>query len=182
MLVLSIGLLGLASMQAQSMRMTTDSFSRDQASVLASGIIDRIRDDRDRAADYVAEDLGTLYVALDTSYTKTIQVGEQAIPYCANNPTDESCCDPAGTTVKDNLRCWLWQVKTNIPGSVPSITASDTDGFVDISLYWPDREPRKFDDESRLPENKAECEALTRRTWNAGESNCYVSQVWPFRP
>ena len=42
-IVLAIGLLGLASLQGQGLSLTTDSYARTQASMLAFDIIERIR-------------------------------------------------------------------------------------------------------------------------------------------
>lgn len=41
--ILSISLLGLAVLQGQGLALTTDSYARSQASILASGIMERIR-------------------------------------------------------------------------------------------------------------------------------------------
>jgi len=51
-LILSVGLLGLASLQANSLRSNNSSYMRSQASVLAYDMADRIR--ANRTADYIA--------------------------------------------------------------------------------------------------------------------------------
>jgi len=50
-LILSIGLLGLAGLQAAGMRNNNDAYMRSQASVLAYDMADRIRSNR--AADFI---------------------------------------------------------------------------------------------------------------------------------
>ena len=50
MLVLAIGLLGLASLQAQSLRFNHDSYVRSQATILAYEIMDKMR--ANPGADY----------------------------------------------------------------------------------------------------------------------------------
>jgi type IV pilus assembly protein PilV len=51
-LVLSIGLLGLASLQATSLRFNNDSSAQTQAAYLASDMADRMRANLSKAADY----------------------------------------------------------------------------------------------------------------------------------
>lgn len=58
MLVLAIGLLGLAALQAQGLRFNHDAYIRTQATHLAYDIIDRMRTNRDNAAAYAVPDPG----------------------------------------------------------------------------------------------------------------------------
>ena len=53
LLVLSIGLLGIAALQAQGLRYNTDSYIRSQATILAYDIIERMRINSTNAAAYV---------------------------------------------------------------------------------------------------------------------------------
>lgn len=52
LLILSVGLLGMASLQARSLSMTTESLQRTQATILANDIIERARANRINVADY----------------------------------------------------------------------------------------------------------------------------------
>ncbi|MGB5298560.1 MAG: type IV pilus modification protein PilV, partial [Thiogranum sp.] len=54
-LVMSIGLLGLASLQATSLRFNNDSSAQTQATYLANDMVDRMRTTVSRAADYPAK-------------------------------------------------------------------------------------------------------------------------------
>lgn len=54
-LVMSIGLLGLAGLQATSLRFNTDSSAQTQATYLASDMADRMRANVSKAADYPAK-------------------------------------------------------------------------------------------------------------------------------
>jgi type IV pilus assembly protein PilV len=58
-LVMSIGLLGLASLQATSLRFNNDSSAQTQAAYLASDMADRMRANVSRAADYPGKAAGT---------------------------------------------------------------------------------------------------------------------------
>ncbi|MHA7879896.1 MAG: type IV pilus modification protein PilV [Saccharospirillum sp.] len=52
LLILSIGLLGMAALQARGLTMTTESLQRTQATVLANDLIERARANRPNIADY----------------------------------------------------------------------------------------------------------------------------------
>ena len=56
--VLSIGLLGLAALQAQGVRFNHDAYVRTQATNAAYDIVDRMRANRANVADYTAPDPG----------------------------------------------------------------------------------------------------------------------------
>lgn len=169
LLVLSIGLLGLAALQAQSLRFTSDAYLRSQSTVLASDLIDRIRANRDSVDDYVAADLGDLY-------------------------TKRALCDPTVATVDNDLQCWLLDVGAALPGTVPTVTTNGTDAsFIDITMSWVDREPRGYTGEAsaRLPKNADECTfpdgdtsgtQLAARSWDAANTRCLVTQVWTVLP
>jgi len=59
LLVLAIGLLGLAALQAQGLRFNHDAFVRTQATHLAYDIVDRMRVNNTNVAAYTAADTGT---------------------------------------------------------------------------------------------------------------------------
>lgn len=58
LLVLAIGLLGLAALQAQGLRFNHDAYVRTQATNLAYDIVDRMRASRANVAGYTAADPG----------------------------------------------------------------------------------------------------------------------------
>lgn len=58
LLVLAIGLLGLAALQAQGLRFNHDAYVRTQATNLAYDIVDRMRANRANVAGYTAPDPG----------------------------------------------------------------------------------------------------------------------------
>lgn len=172
LLVLSIGLLGLAALQAQSLRFTTDAYLRSQATVLASDIIDRIRANRDNVAAYVAADLKDLH-------------------------GDRDDCDATLATVDNDLKCWLLDVDDALGGALPTLAANGTNAsFVDVTMTWIDREPREYSGESspRLPEDDEEClypdgdtsaTKLENRSWNedvGDDGACLVTQTWTVLP
>ena len=52
LLILSIGLLGMAALQARGLTMTTEALQRTQATILANDIIERARANRGNLEDY----------------------------------------------------------------------------------------------------------------------------------
>lgn len=67
LLVLAIGLLGLAALQAQGLRFNQDAYVRSQATNLAYDIVDRMRANRSNAAAYTAADPGLACDPTDAS-------------------------------------------------------------------------------------------------------------------
>lgn len=155
MLVLAIGLLGLAALQAQSLRFNHDAFVRSQATTLAYDIIDRMRANRDNA----------------TAYPQT--------------PQDPgTTCDPTVASVNMDLSCWFDTLQETLPAGDATITqrAAPNDDLFDITIMWLDREPRDYSGTSRLPATQAECEAVDARFWSTTSSSCLVTQVWTVWP
>lgn len=69
LLVLAIGLLGMASLQTTSLQQTTGSQTRTQAILLAEDIVERIRANRPNREDYVLSDPDA--VACNTGFAIT---------------------------------------------------------------------------------------------------------------
>jgi type IV pilus assembly protein PilV len=55
LVIISVGLLGVAALQLTTVRNNYDSFVRSQAAMLASDMLDRMRANRNRAKEYVVE-------------------------------------------------------------------------------------------------------------------------------
>jgi type IV pilus assembly protein PilV len=155
LLVLAIGLLGLAALQTQGLRFNQDAYVRSQATLLAYDIMDTMRARRDQVADF-----------------------EQV-------PADPGlACDPADSSVNMALSCWFDALGDALPGATASIAqqAAPNDSYWDLTLRWVDREPRAFGGVRRLPQTQAECEALIPRVWDATQGTCMLVQTWTFWP
>lgn len=137
MLVLAIGLLGLAALQTQGLRFSNDSYVRSQSTTLAYDIIDTIRVNRANFAAYPRTELELAQMALDND------------------------CDPLVASVIMDLTCWIENIQAAMPGAVASIAVNATDAnYLDVSLSWVDREPREYSGGTpavRLPQNEDEC-------------------------
>ncbi len=157
LLVLAIGLLGLAALQAQGLRFNHDAYVRTQATHLASDIIDRMRVNPENLADYTAAD-----------------------PDLLCDPTFEDL--QGGTTIEMDLSCWYDAVEENLPGGSAIITANATANFYDVTVRWLDRTPRDFGGTVRVPGTAAECDAIAARFWDAGSGACLVEHTWTVWP
>ncbi len=116
LLVLSIGLLGLAGLQATSMRYGHDANVRSLATIAANDIIERMHTNPNAAADYIT--------AIATT--------------ACDNPA--TCCSATAATIENDLKCWLRSIKTALPGGSGVIEGPDTDGFYTVKVKWKDRE------------------------------------------
>lgn len=114
LLVLSIGLLGLAAMQTNGLKHNRNAYYRTQATILAYDIVDRMR-------------------------ANSGQSGSYAIAYGAASGTAcSSSCTPAQIATTDKL-----QWKANLAGQLPSgdgmIEDNGSNNF-DITIKWTDGE------------------------------------------
>lgn len=113
LLVLSIGLLGLAGLQATSMQYGHDANVRSLATIAAYDIIERIHTNQDQAASYTA---GTT---------------------CADV---NACCNATAATVENDLMCWDRSLKTALPSGRGTVTGPDAGGYYTIDISWVDRQ------------------------------------------
>ncbi len=183
MLVLAIGLLGLAALQTQGVRFNQDAYVRTSATNLAASILDAMRIARSEsgagAENFVTAEFPT-------------RNPQPADGYSVSNPP--YTCDPApdltvltGTSsekvAQTALPCWLNSVELGLPLGRATIAqqAAPNEDLYDITLMWLDREAREFGGTTRLP-NEGECTALTNRVWQADVERCFVVQTWTVWP
>ena len=120
LVILSVGLLGLGLLQAQSLKTSYSANHRTQATNLAYQLLDEIRSNRRLAFRY--------------SYIAT---GD----FSSINPLT---CDPQptnGTDVVDNdIKGWECQVARTLPGATAQVTMPylGVNGNVQIQLTWND--------------------------------------------
>ena len=112
MLILSIGLLGLAGLQAAGMRNNNDAYMRSQASVLAYDMADRIR--ANRAADYIAP----------------LPNGTE-VTGCLSSPG----CSP-GNMARHDIFEWQTAIGASLPLGAGTIALNA--GVYTISVSWDD--------------------------------------------
>jgi len=103
-LILAIGLLGLAGLQTQSLRFNNESFFRTQATLLAMDLADRMRANR--------EVISTTPGAYEFSPSQTVP---QTYPQC-----DASMCSPAELAEYDFAE-WKKRAVDVLPGVSASV-------------------------------------------------------------
>lgn len=124
-LIVSVGLLGIAGLQALGLRNNHSAYMRSQATILAYDGVDMLRADKDRATT------GSYDTALGT-----------APPSCSG-------------AVSCGLNNWLTQLQTLLPNGTGSIAVAGNDTATIIVQWIDDRDdpqapPQQFQFEARL--------------------------------
>ncbi len=113
MLILAIGMLGIAAMQLRGLQYNHDAYLRSQVNLLAYDISDRMRLNRDNAANYVQDN--------------TI-------------PAVRPACTAGLATAANDLNCWVQQGYDALPpGSTMNITAGASGSYT-AAITWTDRD------------------------------------------
>lgn len=115
MLVLGVGLLGLAGLQASSLRNNQSAYNRSQATELAYDLADRMRAN----------------IAGIATYTAMLPTAATAKPTCLSS----SGCIPADMA-KNDLYQWNLAVTTGLPSGAGTITAAGV--VCTITISWDD--------------------------------------------
>lgn len=129
MLILAVGLLGLAGLQTQGLRFNTDAYVRSQATFLAYDVIERMR--------------------IRRFNTPNDATGEAAmLAYAVANPGTPCTAEVyASGATADEVACWHATVASVLPGGVGTVartgdggTAGDpSDDIYQVTLTWVDR-------------------------------------------
>lgn len=120
-LVLSIGLLGLASLQANSLKNNYSAYMRSQASILANDIADRIRSNPgDAAGGALAGDYNLIGPGLAAGGSTACEAG---------------VCNSA-TLSAYNIADWSDKVRTSLPGGNGTIRGNGA--LFTVTVMWDD--------------------------------------------
>jgi type IV pilus assembly protein PilV len=115
LLILAIGVLGIAALQFKALKYSYDSNVRNQISFLASDIADRMRINRTNISAYPA------------NYTVDIDSPSAA------------CNNATGANVANDLLCWYNAIDAAMPhGSTANITVVGS--LYTVAMGWTDRE------------------------------------------
>jgi type IV pilus assembly protein PilV len=120
LIILSVGLLGLGLLQAQSLKASYSSNHRTQATNLAYQLLDEIRANRRLAYRY--------------SYISSSQITGMNTSSCNVQPN-------TGDIVADDINGWECQVAKDLPGGTATITMpfNGVAGNINIQLTWTDQ-------------------------------------------
>lgn len=114
LLILAIGLMGVAALQFRGLQFNYDAYIRSQVNVLAYDIGDRMRLNATNAAAYIS------------NYTVPANTGANA------------CNQAAGADAANDLGCWHNNVDLALPpGSTAVITAAGA--IYTVTISWTDR-------------------------------------------
>ncbi|MEZ5447075.1 MAG: type IV pilus modification protein PilV [Gammaproteobacteria bacterium] len=100
LVVLAVGMLGIAALQARGMQYNTDAYARTQATILAYDIIDRMR---------------TRSYPLSNDPDKN-KLEDAMLLYTTTAANTDGACDPASTSVAEELECWQLEIDRTLPG------------------------------------------------------------------
>ncbi len=118
LIILSVGLLGLAALQTSGVKFSQDAYIRSQATTLAYDVIERMRINRDWA--------------LNGDYSSTEDYG-------AADSTNN--CSFDSITTANAILCWRVAIRESLPGG--SLEVSEPDGTYGneftITVSWSDR-------------------------------------------
>lgn len=160
LIVLSVGLLGMAAMQITGIRSTAGSTSRTQATLLINDIAERMR------ANITAVDIPNAFAAVDST---AIDCTTLPSPYCSeyNDGSSNVAAESCNTTQMAAYDLNIWFCGVNAAGtrrggvvnSLPQATASitcvdsdtsDTDACTDrsphiVTIGWTENNPQRDD-------------------------------------
>lgn len=125
LLILAIGVLGIAALQFKGMQYNQDAYYRTQVNFLAYDIADRMRLNQDNAADY-ASNL--------TNY----EVPSTAPGGCSHTGT-------GAVGVGNDLDCWRAMLHEALPPGSKADINNDGGGLYTVTLTWTDREGNDHD-------------------------------------
>lgn len=112
LLVLSIGLIGLAALQGESLKLNHSAYMRAQATILASDGLDRLRANREGA--------------IDGAFDRALGEDQPAF-----------CNDAAAVLAAGELDQWLCYLRNSLPAADGSIAREDDVLFI-ITVSWDD--------------------------------------------
>jgi type IV pilus assembly protein PilV len=120
MLVLAVGVLGIAALQYKGLQYNQDAYFRTQINYLVYDIADRMRLNQANAAEYAAN------------------LANYDVPTAA-----PAGCNHTGTGAvgrANDLACWKLQLYNNLPPGSNAKIINGGDGTYTVSVAWTDRE------------------------------------------
>jgi type IV pilus assembly protein PilV len=134
LLVLSIGLLGLAALQLTSLSLNTDSYLRTQATFFAYDIVDKMR------LNPAGVTSGNYDVAVSGDAAGKISSYQSCVASSCKC-TGTSTCD-AGNLALNELGAWYLKMDEVLPGSSSkrATITRDLTNLVTITINWSERD------------------------------------------
>jgi len=115
--ILSVGLLGVATMQSLGLRFNSDALERTQATIIAYGIAEKMRMDP----------ANSLKLSGSNPYAGTLIKDDTAV------------CDALSSSPDDALSCWQVMLNNYLPSGSITITAPTVgQRTITVSINWSD--------------------------------------------
>lgn len=144
-LVLSLGLLGMAALQLNALSFQKSSTATHRIAELTGDISEKIRANPTAANDGIYVYTATYSTAKSATMTSNL---------CRTSGVD---CSPTNIA-KDDIRAWLMKSQTALPGGAASLEGDVNDGF-NITVMYQDK--NFVDIATGLPQASAACTAAT---------------------
>jgi type IV pilus assembly protein PilV len=142
-LILSVGLLGIAGLQASSLRYSQGGWARAAVASNLADFADRVRTNPNSAA--------TAYVLADTYAVQrtALDAGDVKIPNTASTPPVVDCEAAGANCTPDQLAAmqvaqWRLALNRDMPGAAAFISGASDSGYV-VTAIWFDRSNVKAD-------------------------------------
>lgn len=134
-LILSIGLLGIAGLQAATAKYKINTWARSSAASMLSDLSERVRINPD-AAGPIFSDAGTSPVSsyiINENWT-----AQQTASFTLTKNCETTACTSAERAVYD-LKIWRQSVRNNMPQGSAIISGDRANG-IDVTVMWFDKE------------------------------------------
>lgn len=139
-MIMALGLIGLALMQAQGLKFTTGAYSRTQASMLANDIIDRMRvhGDEIMRQDSLTGD--------PTDYIGAYVTASGAINAGSNSCTAAGDAIDPDNLIAHNIACWKDLIDEQINGTGAISFSEGSPTLLNVTINWTERAIASCDD------------------------------------
>jgi len=145
--VMAMGLIGIALMQAQGLKFSDGAYSRTQASMLANDIIDRMRVHADSAIAQHAQLRKEGVAAAETTeeiddYIGAFIIASEAIEADSGLCVYSDNVDP-GELILIEVACWKDAIDKQLNGT--AVIEANNATSISVVISWLDRSTRKAD-------------------------------------
>lgn len=163
--VLSLGMLGIAGLQAATSRYKINSWATNASAVLVSDLADRMRANPSATGNVFGTATQVSSYVLNDTWT-----GQATLPAAPakNCLTDTNGCTPAEMAAHD-LSVWRRELRRVMPAGSAWIEGSRATG-INVTVMWDDKTHLKLSGSSDELEDSAECSSST--TAGAPQVNC----------
>ena len=155
-LVLSLGLLGMAGLQLNALSFQKSSWAQHRISELTIDIVEKMQ----------TNSVGSKNALYNYTQTYAISAAATLTSNGCRGSTSTIACTPA-QIAEDDLSLWLTKTQQTLPGGAGSVSGTSTEGFIVTAMYL-DKDFR--DPVTNAPSMSASC--TPQPTGNAWRNCC----------